>query len=72
MFLKFFFRANFVEGDLAGNDTFAGVSDAAALENFLKVAIFAKGPVDRIERQIDVVRQLEILIPHIDFHDFGA
>ena len=55
-----------------GNDTFAGVSDAAALENFLKVAILAKGSVDRIERQIDVVRQLEILIPHIDFHDFGA
>ncbi len=53
-------------------DTFAGVSDAAAFQNFLKLAIFAKSSVDRIERQIDIVRQLEILVPHIDFHHFGA
>ena len=72
MFLKFFFGANLVEGDLARSDTFAGVSNAAALKNSLKVTIFAKGSVDRIERQIDIVRQLEVFVAHIDFHDFDA
>jgi hypothetical protein len=72
VFPKFFFGANFVESDLARTDTVAGVSDAAALKNFLNLAIFTKGSMDRIEHEIDIVRQLKILVSHIDFHRFGA
>ena len=48
------------------------LSDSAALQNFLELTVFAKGSVDRIERQIDIVRQLEVFVVHIDFHQFGA
>ena len=72
MLQESFFSANFVERDLARGHALAGVCDSATLQNFLDLAIFAKGSVDRDEREIDIVRQLEILIPHIDLHHFGA
>ena len=72
VFQKFFFRRILSKAISLAFDAVAGISDAAAFQNFLKLAIFAKSSVDRIEREIDIVRQLEILVPHIDFHHFGA
>ena len=56
MSLEFFFGANFIESGLAPTDTVAGVSDAAALQYFLDLAIFSKGSVNRIKREIDIIR----------------
>src|SRR5207248_11586414 len=72
VFSESFFSANFVERDLARGHALAGVCDSATLQNFLDLAIFAKGSVDRDEREIDIVRQLEILVSHIYFNHFGA
>jgi hypothetical protein len=72
MFPKFLLRPNFIESDLARAYAIASVCDPAMFQNFLNLAIFTKGPVDRIERQIDIVRQLEILLPHIYFNHFVA
>ena len=71
MFLKFSLRSNFIESDLARTHAIAGVCDPAALQNFLKLAIFTKSSVDRIEREIDIVRQLEIIAPYVYFHYFS-
>ena len=72
VFPKFFFGANLVESGLARAHAIAGIWDPATFQNFLNLAIFTKSPVDGNEREIDIVRQLEILVPHIDFHHFGA
>src|SRR6185369_6686253 len=70
VFPKFFFGANFVESYFAPIDTLASVRDPATFQNFLNLAIFAKRPVDRDEGEIDIVRQLEVFVAHIDFHRF--
>jgi hypothetical protein len=70
VFLKFLFCSNLVESDLASGDAIAGISDAAAVKDSLKLPIFAKRSVDGIERQINIARQLKIFIPHIDVDHF--
>jgi hypothetical protein len=72
VFLKFLLRSNFIESNLAFAHTIAGVCDPATLQNLLNLAIFAKCPVDGDEGEIDILRQFEILVPHIDFHHFCA
>jgi hypothetical protein len=72
VFLEFFFGANFIESGLAPTDTVAGISDAAALQGFLNLAIFAKGPVNCDEREIDIAWQLEVFVAHVDLHRFSA
>ena len=71
MFLKFLFCTDFIESDLTRIDAVAGVSDTAVFQNFLKLAILAKSSVDCIERQLDIVRKLELFAAHINFYDIG-
>ena len=72
MLPKIFFGANFVESYFAPIDTLASVRDPATFQNFLNLAIFTKGPVDGDEREVDIIRQLEVFVAHVDFHRFNA
>ena len=72
MLPKFFLGANFVESSLASLYSFARVSDAAVLQNSLDLAIFAEGSVNGEERKIDIVRQFEVLVAHVDIRHLRA
>jgi hypothetical protein len=54
VFPKFFFCPNFVESDLASVYSLTRISDAAAFQNSLELAVFAEGSVNRNERKIDI------------------
>ncbi len=56
MLLKFFFGPNFVESGLAGFYSLTRISDAAALQDSLDLAIFAEGSVYGQERKLDIAR----------------
>ncbi len=69
---KFFLRSNLVEGEFTRLYIFTGVRDAAVLENFLHLAVFAERSMQGDECKIDIVRQLKILVAHIHIGDFYA
>ena len=56
MLPKFFFCPNFVESGLASLYSLARISDAAALQNSLELAVFAEGSVNGQERKINIAR----------------
>jgi hypothetical protein len=56
VFLKFLFCPNFVESGRASFYSLARISDAAALQNSLKLAVFAECSVNGDEREIHIAR----------------
>src|SRR5204862_7579842 len=69
---KFLLPEDFVEINLALFYSFTGVSDTAIFENFLQLAILAEGSVNRKKREVDIVGQFEIFIPHIHIDYFDT
>ena len=69
---KFFFRADLIERCGALFDAISGVTDAALLQNFLQLPVFAKRSVDGEECQIHITGQFEILVPYIDLENVGS
>ena len=67
-----FFREGFVESEATLVDAFAGVRNAAILENLLQLSVFAEGAVDGEKRQFGVVRQNEVGILGVDFGNVRA
>src|SRR5207245_9773706 len=72
VFAKFLLREDFVESNPALFYSITGVSDTAIFENFLQLAILAEGSVNRKKREVDIVGQFEILIPHIHLNYFDT
>ena len=66
---KLFFRENLVEGDSASFRIFPSVGNAAVLQDFLDLPVFAECSVERDEGEIDIVRQFEVGIVNVDFRD---
>ena len=69
---KFLFRGNLVESQPALGHSFAGVGNAAILQDLLHLAVLAKSAVQGDESQLGVVRQDEIGVLDIDFRDDRA
>src|SRR5262249_49507285 len=69
---EFFLRFDFIEGNLALIYTISGVGNTAIFQNLLDLAVFAEGPMNGEEGDVDVRRELEIFIANIDLEDFRS
>ena len=71
-FAELFLRADLVEGEPASFHVFTGVGNAASFEDLLDLAVLAESSVEADKGELDVVRQFEMLVTHIDFRDVCA
>ena len=69
MLAEFLLRSDFIESQPALFNSFASVNNTALFQNLLHLAVFAKSSVQRDERQVYSVRQLERGVSYIDLYD---
>ena len=61
-----------IERDPTLVDAIAGIGNTAVFQNLLDLTVLAEGPVNGEEDEVDILRELEILIPDIDLENFRA